>query len=107
MARSIVPTSRLVEVWLHANIFWFSVGHNLPKNVFVLEELGSFAVTEDRIVAVGLLTQRDLDVLGNGFRRMFTVEDGDMFADLLEKLDEIEIEPCGQGVTIMPGPTRR
>ncbi len=32
-------------------------------------------MTEERIVAVGLLTQRDLDVLGSGFRRLFTVEE--------------------------------
>ncbi|WP_298091172.1 hypothetical protein [uncultured Sphingomonas sp.] len=44
----------------------------------------------DRIVAIGLLTQRDLDVLGSGFRRSFSVEDDHAFADLLEALDEIE-----------------
>ena len=51
-------------------------------------------LTNDRIVAVGLLTQRDLDVLGTGFHRLFSVkpeEDGDDgFADLIARLDRIE-----------------
>lgn len=53
-------------------------------------------LTKDRIVAVGLLTQRDLDVLGTGFHRMFSVkaeEDDDHeygFADLIAQLDRID-----------------
>ena len=51
-------------------------------------------MTKDRIVAVGLLTQRDLDVLGAGFHRLFSVADDndedDGFADLLAKLDKID-----------------
>lgn len=51
-------------------------------------------LTKDRIVAVGLLTQRDLDVLGTGFHRLFSLkadEDGDGgFADLIARLDRIE-----------------
>ncbi len=51
-------------------------------------------LTKERIVAVGLLTQRDLDVLGTGFHRLFSVdaeEDGDDgFADLIAQLDKIE-----------------
>ncbi|WP_380784790.1 hypothetical protein [Sphingomonas sp. R86521] len=51
-------------------------------------------MTKDRIVAVGLLTQRDLDVLGTGFHRLFSVdvdedEDGG-FADLIAQLDRID-----------------
>ncbi|WP_230481456.1 hypothetical protein [Sphingomonas sp. Leaf21] len=44
----------------------------------------------DQIVAVGLLTQRDLDVLGSGFRRSFPVEEDAAFDDLLRALDSIE-----------------
>lgn len=44
----------------------------------------------DAIVAVGLLTQRDLDVLGSGFRRSFPVSEDTAFDDLLEALDSIE-----------------
>ena len=48
-------------------------------------------MTQDRIVAVGLLTQKDLEVLGTGFKRLFPVEQGqDDFADLLETLHRIE-----------------
>ncbi|MGE7206367.1 hypothetical protein ACQKJZ_11880 [Sphingomonas sp. NPDC019816] len=44
----------------------------------------------DPIVAVGLLTQRDLDVLGVGFRRSFPVHRDTEFDDLLRALDSIE-----------------
>ena len=51
-------------------------------------------MTKDRIVAVGLLTQRDLEVLGTGFHRLFSVnadDDGDDgFADLIAQLNKIE-----------------
>jgi hypothetical protein len=51
-------------------------------------------LTKDRIVAVGLLTQRDLEVLGTGFHRLFSVnaddDEDDGFADLIAQLDKIE-----------------
>lgn len=51
-------------------------------------------MTKERIVAVGLLTQRDLDVLGTGFHRLFAVDadedDDDGFADLIAQLDKID-----------------
>lgn len=43
----------------------------------------------DRIVAVGFLTQNDLDVLGKGFNRLFPVDDDTIFDDLLKQLDEV------------------
>ena len=58
----------------------------------------------DRIVAVGFLTSRDLEVLGKGFTRHFPVSDDDLFGDLLEQLDRVEIEPLGHNVVLrMPG----
>jgi hypothetical protein len=42
----------------------------------------------ERFVAVGLLTQRDLDVLGSGFRRAFPLQDTEDFAPLLRRIDE-------------------
>jgi len=42
----------------------------------------------DRFVAVGLLTQRDLDVLGSGFHRAFPLTDSADFAPLLKRIDE-------------------
>lgn len=45
----------------------------------------------EKIVAIGLLTQRDLDVLGTGFKRVFPVEQDDSFADLIDRLDAIGV----------------
>jgi hypothetical protein len=47
----------------------------------------------DRIIAVGLLTERDLRVLGEGFNRVFAVEDVKDFDNLLARLDHIEATP--------------
>lgn len=57
-------------------------------------------MSSDRVVSVGFLTQRDLDVLGAGFVRHFPVPDDDIFADLLTALDQIEVEPLGTGVVM-------
>lgn len=43
----------------------------------------------DRIVSIGLLTERDLERLGSGFQRHFPVTSDDMFADLMAKLDKV------------------
>ena len=45
--------------------------------------------TSERIVAVGLLTQRDIDILGTGFRRMFPVARDRSFEELLRRLDAV------------------
>jgi hypothetical protein len=44
----------------------------------------------ERIVAVGLLTQHDLDLLGSGFRRAFRVDADPCFEELLTAIDEAE-----------------
>jgi hypothetical protein len=44
----------------------------------------------DRFVAVGLLTRRDLDVLGSGFRRAFPLNDTTDFTSLLIEIDQVE-----------------
>lgn len=44
----------------------------------------------DKIVSVGLLTQRDLDVLGTSFTRHFPVPRDNAFDDLLRRLDHVE-----------------
>jgi hypothetical protein len=44
----------------------------------------------ERIVAVGLLTQTDLDMLGQGFRRAFRIDDDPCFDDLLAAIDAAE-----------------
>ncbi len=58
----------------------------------------------DRIVSVGFLTQNELDRLGFTFDRHFPIVNDDVFADLISKLDQIEAEPFGAGVMLMPHP---
>lgn len=57
-------------------------------------------MADDRIVAVGLLTRSDLDVLGRGFSRHFPVARDDAFADLLAKLDGVEGVPARARVSL-------
>lgn len=44
----------------------------------------------ERIVAIGLLTQHDLDMLGTGFRRVFRVDEAPQFEDLLRAIDDAD-----------------
>lgn len=45
---------------------------------------------KDDIVAIGLLTEQDLSLLGSGFRRAFRVDDTPCFDELLAAIDEAE-----------------
>lgn len=45
---------------------------------------------QERIVAVGLLTQRDLNVLGPTFERAWPVEEAPSFNELLKAIDEAD-----------------
>jgi hypothetical protein len=49
-------------------------------------------VVYEGIVAVGLLTRRDLDVLGPTFDRVWPVEDAPAFSQLLRAIDEADCE---------------
>ncbi len=49
----------------------------------------------DRIVAVGLLTRRDLEVLGPTFDRIWPVEEAPHFTELLRAIDEADRELQG------------
>ncbi len=44
----------------------------------------------ERIVAIGLLTQRELNLLGPTFERAWPVEDVPAFGELLRAIDEAE-----------------
>ncbi len=44
------------------------------------------------VVAIGLLTARDLDILGSGFRRAFPIDDASCFDELLRAIDAAESE---------------
>lgn len=58
----------------------------------------------DRIVAVGLLTQRDVDVLGQGFRRAFPVDDLADFQSLLRAIDKADRRDGDVGRSVFPSP---
>lgn len=45
-----------------------------------------------RIVALGLLTQADLDRLGEGFSRLYPVDDTPCFGELLHAIDVADRE---------------
>lgn len=45
---------------------------------------------QERIVAVGLLTQRDLNILGPTFERAWPVEEAPSFNVLLRAIDEAD-----------------
>ena len=43
-----------------------------------------------RIVAVGLLTQREVEMLGHGFSRLWPVDETPCFTDLIKAIDEAD-----------------
>jgi len=45
---------------------------------------------DERIVAIGLLTERDLRLLGRAFDRAWPVGDASQFENLLRAIDEAE-----------------
>lgn len=45
-------------------------------------------MTEDDIIAIGMLTQRDIDRLGPTFARLYPVDDTPCFEELLRAIDE-------------------
>ena len=47
---------------------------------------------KDRIVAVALLTESDLTMLGPTFTRAWPVEDAPVFGQLLREIDKADIE---------------
>lgn len=47
-------------------------------------------MSEERIVAIGLLTESDLKRLGETFTRLWPVDRSTDFSDLLREIDEAE-----------------
>lgn len=45
---------------------------------------------QERIVAVGLLTQRDVEALGPRFDRLYPVDQTPCFGDLIRAIDEAD-----------------
>lgn len=54
----------------------------------------------ERIVAVGLLTQRDLGVLGPTFDRAWPVEEAPSFSELLRAIDDADRKLMGRSVRL-------
>ncbi len=54
----------------------------------------------EKIVSVGLLSEQDLALLGSAFTRHFPIDQEDIFADLLARLDEVEAVPLHEGVML-------
>ena len=63
-------------------------------------------MTNDRIIAIGLLTEDDLSRLGETFTRIWPVEDAGGFEDLLKAIDEAELRLNGEKA-VPPLPSRR
>lgn len=49
-------------------------------------------MAKERIVAIGLLTQRDVDLLGPTFHHLFPINETPCFSDLLEAIDKADRE---------------
>ena len=49
-------------------------------------------MAKEKIVAVGLLTQRDVDTLGCAFDRLWPVDETPCFSQLLQAIDEADRE---------------
>ncbi len=49
-------------------------------------------MAEERIVAVGLLTQREVELLGHGFSRLWPVDETPCFTELIKAIDEADRE---------------
>jgi hypothetical protein len=60
-------------------------------------------VAEERIVAVGLLTQREVELLGHGFSRLWPVDETPCFTELIKAIDEadeqLKVEHIQRSVT--------
>jgi hypothetical protein len=49
-------------------------------------------LAQERIVAVGLLTQREVEILGHGFTRLWPVDETPCFTELLRAIDDADRE---------------
>lgn len=49
-------------------------------------------MVDQRIVAVGLLTEHELKLLGKGFTRAWPIDDTPCFGNLLQAIDEADRE---------------
>lgn len=66
----------------------------LPESRLVGVPGGRFGdpLAWERVVAVGLLTQRELDLLGPSFTRAWPLDESPCFAELIQAIDEADKE---------------
>lgn len=57
---------------------------------------------QDRIVAIGLLTQRELSLLGATFDRLWPVEEAPQFEELLQAIDKADEKLRRQNMNMPP-----
>jgi hypothetical protein len=62
-----------------------------PKPWLHQPEIGE-SERQGRIVAVGLLTQEQLDMLGSSLRKVYRIDETPCFAELLEAIDRADRE---------------
>ena len=64
-------------------------------------------MAEERIVAVGLLTQREVELLGHGFSRLWPVDETPCFTDLVNAIDEADEQLKQEHQVTMEQPVAR
>lgn len=69
--------------------------NELARAAFAFDER-SLVLSQDRIVAVALLTQGEVDSLGVALKHCYPVPSGGTFDHLLSQLDGIEVEEMGK-----------
>jgi hypothetical protein len=60
-----------------------------------MDQVAERLAMQDRIVAVALLTQHDLNLLGPAFDRVWPVEETPSFNELLQAIDQADRELGG------------
>ena len=72
-------------------------------------KFGAPLLAEERIVAVGLLTQREVELLGHGFSRLWPVDETPCFTELIKAIDEAdrELERANRMEVAQPLPRER
>ena len=59
-------------------------------------------MVDAKIVAIGLLTRQDLDLLGPAFQRAWPLDDSLCFDDLLQAIDDAELERANASPPKLP-----
>jgi hypothetical protein len=53
-------------------------------------EEGALATEQERVVAIGLLTQSHIDMLGTSLKQVFPIAEDNPFDKLLKALDDLD-----------------